>query len=65
MQSMSANCHRNQWGRCHIHCRRSQIGGRKSVVLMQNSSINQRFLSFSLPPYPFKIPVLGFVSLRG
>lgn len=41
------------------------IGGRKSVVLMQNSGLTNAVSPLASLNYPFKIPVLGFVSLRG
>lgn len=41
------------------------IGGRKSVVLMQNSGLTNAISPLTSLNYSFKIPVLGFVSLRG
>jgi phosphonopyruvate decarboxylase len=41
------------------------IGGRKSVVLMQNSGLTNAVSPLTSLNYIFKIPVLGFVSLRG
>lgn len=43
----------------------ASIGGRKSVVLMQNSGLTNACSPLASLLYPFKIPVLGFVSLRG
>ena len=41
------------------------LGGRKPVVLMQNSGLTNAISPLTSLTYPFKIPVLGFVSLRG
>jgi len=41
------------------------LGGRKSVVLMQNSGLTNAISPLTSLNYPFQIPVLGFVSLRG
>jgi phosphonopyruvate decarboxylase len=41
------------------------LGGKKSVVLMQNSGLTNATSPLISLLYPFKIPVLGFVSLRG
>jgi phosphonopyruvate decarboxylase len=41
------------------------IGGKKSVVLMQNSGLTNAVSPLTSLIHPFKIPVLGFVSLRG
>jgi len=41
------------------------IGGRKSVVLMQNSGLTNATSPLTSLVYPFRIPMLGFVSLRG
>lgn len=41
------------------------IGGRKAVVLMQNSSLTNASSPLTSLIYPFRIPLLGFVSLRG
>lgn len=41
------------------------LGGRKPVVLMQNSGLTNAVSPLTSLIYPFKIPVLGFVSLRG
>ncbi|GAB4335116.1 MAG: phosphonopyruvate decarboxylase [Flammeovirgaceae bacterium] len=41
------------------------LGGRKSVVLMQNSGLTNATSPLISLNYTFKLPVLGFVSLRG
>lgn len=41
------------------------IGGKKPVVLMQNSGLTNAVSPLTSLTYPFKIPLLGFVSLRG
>ncbi|WDZ63339.1 phosphonopyruvate decarboxylase [Paenibacillus polymyxa] len=41
------------------------LGGRKSVVLMQNSGLTNAVSPLTSLNYTFKLPVLGFVSLRG
>lgn len=41
------------------------IGGEKSVVLMQNSGLANAVSPLVSLNYPFQIPLLGFVSLRG
>ncbi|OXS72627.1 phosphonopyruvate decarboxylase [Lysinibacillus sp. KCTC 33748] len=41
------------------------LGGRKSVVLMQNSGLTNCTSPLTSLNYPFQIPILGFVSLRG
>lgn len=41
------------------------LGGRKPVVLMQNSGLTNAVSPLTSLTYPFQIPVLGFVSLRG
>lgn len=41
------------------------LGGKKSVVLMQNSGLTNAASPLVSLNYPFRIPVLGFVSLRG
>jgi sulfopyruvate decarboxylase TPP-binding subunit len=41
------------------------LTGRKSVVLMQNSGLTNAVSPLVSLNYPFQIPVLGFVSLRG
>lgn len=41
------------------------VGGQKSVVLMQNSGLANAVSPLISLNYPFKLPVLGFVSLRG
>ncbi|MFC3885408.1 phosphonopyruvate decarboxylase [Bacillus songklensis] len=41
------------------------IGGKKAVVLMQNSGLSNAVSPLVSLIYPFQIPILGFVSLRG
>lgn len=41
------------------------IGGQKSVVLVQNSGLTNAVSPLTSLIYPFRIPLLGFVSLRG
>jgi len=41
------------------------LGGRKPVVLMQNSGLTNAVSPLVSLNYPFQIPLLGFVSLRG
>lgn len=41
------------------------IGGKKAVVLMQNSGLTNAVSPLVSLTYPFRLPVLGFVSLRG
>ncbi|MFB7813613.1 phosphonopyruvate decarboxylase [Paenibacillus chitinolyticus] len=41
------------------------VGGKKSVVLMQNSGLTNAVSPLTSLNYPFRIPLLGFVSLRG
>jgi phosphonopyruvate decarboxylase len=41
------------------------IGGEKPVVLMQNSGLTNAVSPLTSLIYPFRIPLLGFVSLRG
>lgn len=41
------------------------MGGKKSVVLMQNSGLTNAVSPLTSLIYPFRIPLLGFVSLRG
>src|SRR4051794_392717 len=43
----------------------ASIGGRKSVVLMQNSGLTNAVSPLTSLIHPFQIPLLGFVSLRG
>jgi len=43
----------------------SYLGGQKSVVFMQNSGLTNAISPLTSLNYNFKIPVLGFVSLRG
>jgi phosphonopyruvate decarboxylase len=41
------------------------LAGKKSVVLMQNSGLTNAISPLSSLNFTFKLPVLGFVSLRG
>jgi phosphonopyruvate decarboxylase len=41
------------------------MGGKKPVVLMQNSGLTNAVSPLTSLNYPFRIPLLGFVSLRG
>ena len=41
------------------------LSGRKSMVLMQNSGLTNAVSPLTSLNYPFRLPVLGFVSLRG
>lgn len=41
------------------------LGGKKSVVLMQNSGLTNAISPLTSLNYTFQLPVLGFVSLRG
>lgn len=41
------------------------LGGQKAVVLMQNSGLTNASSPLASLNYPFRIPLLGFVSLRG
>lgn len=41
------------------------LGGERSVVLMQNSGLTNAVSPLTSLNYTFKIPVIGFVSLRG
>ena len=43
----------------------AHLGGKKAVVLMQNSGLTNAVSPLTSLNYAFKIPVLGFVSLRG
>jgi phosphonopyruvate decarboxylase len=43
----------------------AHLGGRKTVVLMQNSGLTNAVSPLVSLNYPFRIPLLGFVSLRG
>ncbi len=43
----------------------AHIGGRKAVVLMQNSGLTNAISPLTSLNYTFKIPLLGFVSHRG
>ncbi len=46
-------------------CAGASVAGRKTVVLMQNSGLTNATSPLTSLTYTFKIPVLGFVSLRG
>lgn len=46
-------------------CAGASLGGRKSVFLCQNSGLANAVSPLTSLTYTFKIPVLGFVSLRG
>lgn len=46
-------------------CSGAALGGKKAVVLMQNSGLTNAVSPLTSLNYIFKIPVLGFVSLRG
>jgi phosphonopyruvate decarboxylase len=46
-------------------CAGAYMGGQKSVVLMQNSGLSNAISPLTSLNAIFKIPVLGFVSLRG
>lgn len=46
-------------------CAGAHLGGRKTVILMQNSGLGNIVNPFTSLNDPFKVPVLGFVSLRG
>lgn len=41
------------------------LGGRKAIVLMQNAGLANAVSPLVSLNYPFRIPLLGFVSLRG
>ncbi|WP_147535602.1 phosphonopyruvate decarboxylase [Bacillus marasmi] len=43
----------------------ASLGGKKSVVLMQNSGLTNATSPLISLTHPFQIPILGFVSLRG
>lgn len=43
----------------------ASLGGKKSVVLMQNSGLTNATSPLISLSHPFQIPILGFVSLRG
>jgi len=43
----------------------ASLGGKKAVVLMQNSGLSNAVSPLVSLTYPFRIPVLGFVSWRG
>lgn len=46
-------------------CAGAYLGGRKTVVLMQNSGLTNAISTLTSLNYIFRIPVMGFVSLRG
>ncbi len=46
-------------------CAGAYLAGKKSVVLMQNSGLTNAISPLTSLNYSFKLPVLGFVSLRG
>ena len=46
-------------------CAGAQVTGRKTIVLMQNSGLGNAVSPLTSLNQIFKIPVLGFVSLRG
>ena len=46
-------------------CAGEYMGGKKAVVLMQNSGLTNALSPLTSLNYVFRIPVLGFVSLRG
>ncbi|MEF2968089.1 phosphonopyruvate decarboxylase [Paenibacillus sp. M1] len=46
-------------------CAGAYLGGRKSVFLCQNSGLTNAISPLTSLNYTFRIPVLGFVSLRG
>lgn len=43
----------------------ASVGGKKAVVLMQNSGLTNAVSPLTSLNHPFRIPILGFVSLRG
>jgi phosphonopyruvate decarboxylase len=43
----------------------AKLGGKRSVVLMQNSGLTNATSPLTSLNYTFRLPVLGFVSLRG
>lgn len=46
-------------------CAGAALGGKKTVVLMQNSGLGNAVSPLTSLNYCFKLPTLGFVSLRG
>ncbi|MDA3938104.1 MAG: phosphonopyruvate decarboxylase [Spirochaetia bacterium] len=46
-------------------CAGAYLAGEKSVVLMQNSGLTNAVSPLTSLNFPFRLPVLGFVSLRG
>ncbi len=55
----------NNEGDASAVCAGAYLGGRKPVVLMQNSGLTNALSPLTSLNYSFRIPVLGFVSLRG
>lgn len=47
------------------HCAGAWMGGQKAAVLLQNSGLGNAVSPLTSLNHPFKIPLLGFVSLRG
>ncbi|WP_248927484.1 phosphonopyruvate decarboxylase [Paenibacillus hamazuiensis] len=43
----------------------ASLGGKKTVVLMQNSGLTNAVSPLASLNYPFRIPLLGFIGLRG
>lgn len=43
----------------------ASIGGKRPIVLMQNSGLSNAISPLTSLVFPFRIPVLGFISLRG
>ncbi|MDI7174958.1 phosphonopyruvate decarboxylase [Leptospira santarosai] len=46
-------------------CAGAYLGGKKPVVMMQNSGLSNAISPLASLNFPFQIPVLGFISLRG
>jgi phosphonopyruvate decarboxylase len=46
-------------------CAGACLGGRKTVLIMQNSGLTNAISPLTSLNFPFAIPTLGFVSLRG
>lgn len=46
-------------------CAGAHLGGRKTVFLCQNSGLTNASSPLTSLNYPFRLPLLGFVSLRG
>ena len=55
----------NNEGDAVATCAGAYLGGRKSVFLCQNSGLTNATSPLVSLNYPFRIPVLGIVSLRG